>query len=72
MPATVALLTVNLAFGVMNRAAPQMNVISIGFPVSLLFGLVVMLLTLPGIIDNYPALIGRSLSLAGLLASGGP
>ena len=72
MPAMVAMLTVNLAFGVMNRAAPQMNVISIGFPVALLFGLVVVLITLPGIVDDFPPLIDRSLSLARLLAAGGP
>lgn len=72
MPATIAMLTVNLGFGVMNRASPQMNVISIGFPVALLFGLVVMLITLPGIVDDFPSLIDRSLSLARLLAEGGP
>lgn len=72
MPATVALLTTNLAFGVMNRASPQMNIISVGFPVALLFGLVVMLLTLPGIAEQFPALIERSLSLTRLLAAGGP
>ena len=71
MPATVALLTTNLAFGVMNRASPQMNIISVGFPVALLFGLVVML-TLPGIAEHFPSLIERSLSLARLLAEGGP
>lgn len=71
LPATAALLTVNLAFGVMNRAAPQMNVISIGFPVALLFGLLVMLLTLPGAVDSFPGLFEQSLSLARLLAQGG-
>ena len=41
LPAVVALLIVNVAFGVMNRAAPQLNVFSLGFPFGLLFGLVV-------------------------------
>ena len=35
-----ALLIVNLAFGVMSRAAPAFNLFAIGLPVSLVFGLV--------------------------------
>lgn len=40
--AVVSLLIVNLAFGVMTRAAPQLNIFSLGFPFSLIFGLVVV------------------------------
>ncbi|WP_369601751.1 flagellar biosynthetic protein FliR [Hahella sp. SMD15-11] len=39
LPAVTALLLVNVAFGVMTRAAPQMNIFSIGFPVSVVLGL---------------------------------
>ncbi|WP_068712601.1 flagellar biosynthetic protein FliR [Vibrio tritonius] len=35
----VALLTVNLSFGVMTRAAPQLNIFSLGFSFALLIGL---------------------------------
>jgi hypothetical protein len=34
LPAITALLVVNLAFGIMTRAAPQLNIISIGFPMT--------------------------------------
>ena len=44
----VSLLVVNLAFGVMSRSAPQLNVFSLGFPFSLVFGLVVVWLLLSG------------------------
>ena len=33
-----ALLVVNLAFGVMSRAAPTLNLFAVGFPVTLVFG----------------------------------
>lgn len=46
IPAVVALLIVNLSFGIMNRSAPQLNVFALGFPFSLMFGLVVIWLLL--------------------------
>ena len=39
LPAVTAVLIVNIAFGVMTRAAPQMNIFALGFPIGLLFGL---------------------------------
>lgn len=48
LPAVTTLLMVNLSFGVLTRAAPQLNILVVGFPVTLLLGLVLLLLTLPG------------------------
>ena len=45
LPAVTALLLVNLAFGVMTRAAPQLNVFALGFPVTMLGGLVIVWLS---------------------------
>ncbi|MFV8781604.1 flagellar biosynthetic protein FliR [Microbulbifer sp. SA54] len=39
LPMVAALLIVNLSLGILNRSAPQLTVFSIGFPVSLTFGL---------------------------------
>ncbi|MGJ8669705.1 MAG: flagellar biosynthetic protein FliR [Oceanococcus sp.] len=47
LPAIIALLLLNLSFGVISRAAPALNLFAIGFPASLLLGLVMVLLTLP-------------------------
>lgn len=49
LPAVAALLLVNIAFGVTARAAPQLNIFAVGFPVMILVGLVFMTLTLPSI-----------------------
>lgn len=46
LPVVISLLAINLAFGVMTRAAPQLNIISIGFPVMILAGILVAALTL--------------------------
>lgn len=49
LPGVCALLLVNLAFGVMNRAAPSLNMMSVGFPISLTAGLVILALSLGSI-----------------------
>jgi flagellar biosynthetic protein FliR len=43
LPAVVAMLMVNVAFGVISRAAPTMNLFAVGFPVTLLMGLLIIL-----------------------------
>ena len=39
IPAVTAVFIVNISFGVMTRAAPQMNIFALGFPIGLIFGL---------------------------------
>ncbi|NIB43194.1 flagellar type III secretion system protein FliR [Pseudomaricurvus alkylphenolicus] len=53
MPVLTSLLVVNLSFGVMSRAAPQMNVFTVGFPITLIFGLLLMWFSMPGFLPNY-------------------
>ena len=53
MPVLTSLLVVNLAFGVMSRAAPQMNVFAVGFPITLLFGLILIWYSMPSFLPNY-------------------
>ena len=42
LPALVALLITNIALGVLGRVAPQLNLIVIGFPVTILLGFVAL------------------------------
>lgn len=49
LPAITALMLVNLTFGVMMRAAPQLNIFAVGFPISMTAGFLVMLWMLPSI-----------------------
>ncbi len=49
LPGMTALLIVNLAFGVMSRAAPTLNMFAIGFPITLIFGLVIVFAGLPAV-----------------------
>jgi flagellar biosynthetic protein FliR len=53
LPAITALLVVNIAFGVMTRAAPQLNIFSIGFPLTLVLGLVIVWISMADILSQY-------------------
>jgi len=46
LPLFTSLMIVNMSFGVMSRSAPQMNVFTVGFPITLIFGLALMWLSL--------------------------
>ena len=46
LPALVSLLVVNLAFGVMTRAAPQLNIFALGFPVTMIVGIFIIWLNI--------------------------
>lgn len=61
LPAITALLVVNIAFGVMTRAAPQLNIFSIGFPLTLVLGLGIFWITLADILPHYHALASEAL-----------
>ncbi|WP_279151730.1 flagellar biosynthetic protein FliR [Photobacterium iliopiscarium] len=52
----IALLTVNLSFGVMTRAAPQLNIFSLGFSFALLLGLAISWFIVLGIVPQYEAI----------------
>ncbi|MBL8266953.1 flagellar biosynthetic protein FliR [Steroidobacter sp.] len=60
LPGMAALLVVNLAFGVMSRAAPTLNLFAVGFPITLIAGLVIMYVGLPSVL----AAFGNSLEAA--------
>ena len=59
LSAIVALLLINFAFGVMTRAAPQLNIFSIGFAVSMMSGLFILWLTIGGFMGHFDALWER-------------
>lgn len=61
LPVITALLVINLAFGVMTRAAPQLNIFSIGFPLTLVLGLVIFWLGLTDFLAHFQTLTSEAL-----------
>jgi flagellar biosynthetic protein FliR len=53
LAAIVAMLLINFAFGVMTRAAPQLNIFSMGFSISMVCGLLVLWLSLGGFLEHF-------------------
>jgi flagellar biosynthetic protein FliR len=71
LPGLTALLIVNLAFGVVSRAAPALNLFAIGFPATLLGGLFIVLAGLPAMQSGFIALMRETLGLVATLLGGG-
>jgi flagellar biosynthetic protein FliR len=63
LPAITALLLINIAFGVVTRAAPALNIFAVGFPVTLLTGLVLLSLTTPLMLPHLQELVQRAVEL---------
>lgn len=61
--AMVALLVINFSFGILTRAAPQLNIFSIGFPVTMLAGLLVLWLTLDTVMAHFDTQWTRGLEM---------
>jgi flagellar biosynthetic protein FliR len=53
MPAVAALLIVNCSLGVITRAAPQLNIFAIGFPLMLLLGLLILWASMANVLPNF-------------------
>ncbi|MDX1301075.1 MAG: flagellar biosynthetic protein FliR [Photobacterium sp.] len=71
LPAIVSMLLANISFGVMNRAAPSLNVYALGFPMTMLLGLFSILLSISGVPTRYTELVHVSLQQLRLFMMGG-
>jgi flagellar biosynthetic protein FliR len=71
LPGMTALLVVNLGFGVMSRAAPSLNMFAVGFPISIVFGMVIVMLGLPAVQGSFTHLFEVSVSFVRALQGGG-
>lgn len=71
LPGVTALLIVNIAFGVISRAAPAMNLLAVGLPISLVFGLVIVLTGLPTVQTSFVKLLQEALMLVRTLSVAG-
>lgn len=64
LPVFTALLVINMAFGTMNRSAPQINVFTVGFPITLIFGLLFMWVSLTVFLPHFNAVLDQSFMYA--------
>jgi flagellar biosynthetic protein FliR len=68
LPLFTSVLIVNMSFGVMSRSAPQMNVFTVGFPITLIFGFILMWFTLANFLPVYFEIMEEGIGVLRTLA----
>lgn len=68
VPALISILTLSLAMGVMTRAAPQLNIFSVGFPVTILMGFVILMLIVPTLVDHFNRMLLEAMQVSQSIA----
>jgi flagellar biosynthetic protein FliR len=53
IPVVTALLVVNISMGVITRAAPQLNIFAVGFPMMILLGFVFLMMATPSMLARF-------------------
>jgi len=72
LPAIASILLINLTFGVVTRSAPQFNIFSVGFPITMVMGFLIMMITFSTILPQVTAQIGNAFELMKFVAGGVP
>jgi len=67
LPLFTSMMIVNISFGVMGRSAPQLNILNVGFPITLMFGFILMWYSLSNFLPLFNQIIEEGLSLANTL-----
>ncbi len=62
LPALTAVLLVNISFGVITRAAPQLNIFAVGFPVTIMVGFAFIMLSMPTMFSTLTRFLDNSLA----------
>lgn len=69
LPASTALLLANVAMGMIARSAPQLNIFAVGFPMTLLLGILFLLLSLPALAPQVTDFTAAVFQRAGVMVS---
>jgi flagellar biosynthesis protein FliR len=64
LPAATAVLMVNLSIGVISRAAPSLNLFAIGFPMTMMTGFVILMVSLPALSRTLAGLLEQAFATA--------
>jgi flagellar biosynthetic protein FliR len=70
IPAVASILLVNLAFGVVSRSAPQLNIFGVGFPVTLTLGFVILIFAVSSLLPQMQHLMDGAFTAVSLFGSG--
>jgi flagellar biosynthetic protein FliR len=68
LPALITIKLINIAFGVMSRAAPTLNLFAVGFPVTMFVGFIVIFLTLPNLLPRFTSIVMEAFNTIQLIS----
>lgn len=60
MPIITTLLFVNISFGIASKAAPQLQLFGVGFPITILLGMVLIWIALDSMLDGFAEILQQS------------
>lgn len=64
IPALISMLVITLSMGVMTRAAPQLNIFSVGFPVTMFMGFIILMLVMPSFLPRINQMMLEAMQLS--------
>lgn len=70
LPAVGALLLANISMGVVTRAAPQLNIFAVGFPMTLMLGFLLLYVTVGILGSRFAELLAEGFGMIGWLLGG--
>jgi flagellar biosynthetic protein FliR len=72
LPVVSAIMLVNIALGVLTRAAPQLNIFAVGFPLTLGAGFVILTISVPYFFPIFNGMMEQSIDIMLRLAKPAP
>ncbi len=64
LPVMLAMMVTNFAFGVIARAAPSLNLLTVGLPIALVMGMGLLIVVLPTVVAPFSGLLNEAWRLA--------
>ena len=71
LPAIMIITLINISFGIMTRAAPQLNIFAVGFPTTMAAGFLVLFLTMPNLLPHFTSLLYDAFDVMQGILTGG-
>ena len=60
LPAVASLLIVNISFGVMTKASPQLNIFAVGFPIMIILGMFIIMFSMKSFVPHMVEMFDES------------
>lgn len=70
LPAIASILLINFTFGVVSRSAPQFNIFSIGFPITMVMGFFIIMATMTTLLPHINRQLAAVFGLVKMLVAG--